>query len=71
MSSRWRDGDGVRAESIGHRLAAGHPVRRDEAGIGRKIYVKESFHLVVRNSLAARIKNRIKAAHPTRANRFL
>ena len=66
MSSRWRDGDGVRAESIGHRFAAGQPLRRDEAGIGRKMSVYESFHLTARNSPAERIKNRKKAAHRSR-----
>ena len=62
-SCLWRDGVRVRAESIGHRLAAGHPVRRDEAGIGCKMQVNESSHLVMRNSLAGRIKNRKKVAH--------
>ena|ERR1035438_8962478 len=63
MSSRWRDGDGVRAESIGHRFAAGHPVRCDEAGIGCKMSVYESFHLVARNSPAERIKKIAKKPH--------
>jgi hypothetical protein len=74
MSCRWRDGDGVRAESIGHRLAAFHPVRRDEAGICRKMSVNESFHLVERNSPAERIKNRKKAknrSHDSKTHGFI
>jgi hypothetical protein len=57
MSSLWRDGDGVRAESIGHRFGAGHPVRRDEAGICCNMSVNESYHLVMRDSPAGRIRN--------------
>jgi hypothetical protein len=63
MFCQWRDGDRVRAESIGHRLAAGHPVRRDEPGICCKMSVNESFLLVVRFFLAGRIKNRRKTAN--------
>jgi hypothetical protein len=71
MSCRGRDGDGVRAESMGHGLAAGRPVRRDEAGICCKMSVNESFHPVMRNSPGGRIKNRKKAAHRTGVNRLL
>ena len=58
MSCLWRDGDGVRAECIGHRLAAGHPVRRAKPGIWCKLSLNESFLLVMRDFPAGRIRNR-------------